>query len=365
MVVDDSSPPLQRRLRGAARRLRGRARAEGAVPVIGGPLAKARMGVEVARAATLGRRTPVFVGWQLTDRCNLSCDYCGRWDLYRDELSDQRMLELVDELAEAGVRRVAFTGGEPLSHRLCLALGRKCRRRGMQVSLNTNGVLVPRYLDQLTQAVDTLTISIDGDREQHEASRGQGSYDGAIAGAEAAVAAGLPVNLHCVVTRHNHAGQDAAAVDHVLDLAARLGGAAGFAPVQEVPGMRRRDTASLAPGVEQWRATVDHLLARKAAGETRVQNSVAGLRYLRHWPVYAPIRCSAGLIYARIEPDGQVYGCGNLVLGTGPSVVDLPFGQAFAQLPQQDCRDCWCDTRVEMNLVLSGDLSALFSAFYR
>ncbi len=347
-------------MRSTARRLRGRARADGAPPVVGGPLGKVKMGADIVRAATMGTRTPIFVGWQLTDACNLSCDYCGRWDLGRPELGDARMLALVDELADAGVRRIALTGGEPLVHRLCLAIARKARRRGMQVSLNSNGILVPRYLDQLVEAVDTVTISIDGDARRHDANRGEGSWAAAVDGARAAVDAGLPVNLHCVVTRHNHD-----AVDAVLDLAGQLGGTAGFAPVQDVPGMERRDVAALKPDPAWWRATVDDLLRRKAAGDRRIQNSAAGLRYLRHWPVYAPITCSAGLIYARIEPDGRLFGCGNLVLGEGPSLADHGFAEAFAALAQRSCQDCWCDTRVEMNLVLVGDPSALAAAFYR
>lgn len=318
------------------------------------------MGVDVARAAATGRRRPVFVGWQLTDTCNLSCGYCGRWDLGRPELPDARMLELVDEMADAGVGRLSLTGGEPLVHRLCLAIGRRARSRGIQVSLATNGLLVRRYLDELPLAFDGLTISIDGDEAHHDANRGAGSWAGAVDGARAAVQVGLPVNLHCVITRHN-----TGSVQSVLDLAGELGGTAGFAPVQDVPAFERREVSALKPDVAAWRATVDDLLARKQSGDRRIQNSTAGLRYLRHWPVYAPIRCSAGVVYARIEPDGQLYGCGNLVWGAGPDLGQVGFAEAFAALPRQSCEDCWCDTRVEMNLVLMGDPSALASAFFR
>lgn len=328
--------------------------------MIGGPLAKLRMGVRVARAAITGARQPIFVGWQLTDTCNLSCGYCGRWDLGRPELSHERMRRLVDELAEAGVGRLSLTGGEPLVHPLCLELGQRARNQGIQVSLATNGLLVRRNLAALPAAVDTMVISIDGDRERHEANRGPGSYDGAVDGARAAVEAGIPVNLHCVVTRHNHT-----AVGAVLELAGELGGTAGFAPVGTVAAMGRRDITPLLPEADWWRATVDELLQRKAAGDQRIQNSSAGLRYLRHWPHYEPIVCSAGHVYARIEPDGKMVGCGNLVLEEGLSLHALDFGTAFAQLDSRGCEDCWCDTRVEMNLVLAGDPSALRAAFWR
>lgn len=347
-------------LRDLGRRMRGEAREGASAPVIGGPLGKVRMGVDVLGAKVAGRRRPLFVGWQLTDTCNLRCSYCGRWDLGRPELGHARMRALVDEMADAGLRRLSLTGGEPLVHPLCLELGARARARGVQVSLSTNGLLVARHIAALPAAVDTMVISIDGDRAHHEANRGEGSYDGAVEGAEHAVAAGIPVNLHCVVTRHNHHN-----VDAVLDLAGRLGGTAGFAPVGDVPAMGQRDVTGLKPAAAWWRDTVDHLLARKAAGDRRIQNSEAGLRYLRNWPVYAPITCSAGVVYARIEPDGQLYGCGNLVLGSGPRLDRQDFATAFAALPAQGCEDCWCDTRVEMNLVLMADPSALRAAFWR
>ena len=56
-------------------------------------LAKLRMGTAVL-GARLGRRRPVFVGWSLTDTCNLSCDYCGRWDRGTPEMPHERMLAL-------------------------------------------------------------------------------------------------------------------------------------------------------------------------------------------------------------------------------------------------------------------------------
>lgn len=130
--------------------------------------------------------------------------------------------------------------------------------------------------------------------------------------------------------------------------------------------MGRRDLDPLVPTPAQWHAVVDDLLARLDRGERRIQNSSAGLRYLRNWPIYAPIKCSAGLVYARIEPDGSMYGCGNLVRGgNGVSLQEHDFGDAFAAMERETCRSCWCDTRVEMNLILSGVPSSVRAAMAR
>ncbi len=322
---------------------------------------KIRMGAQMAAAAVFGRRRPVFVGWSLTDTCNLSCDYCGRWDRGSSEMPNERMLEVAREMVDAGVQRVALTGGEPLVHPMCLPIVDLLAAAGVDVTIHSNGLLVPKHLGALTGKLAGLTVSVDGGPVAHDIQRGAKAHQRAVTGARAARSAGLSVDLHMVVTRHNLGEAEA-----VLELAGSLGGKAGFTIVRDTPAMGRRDLAPLTPKPEEWHRFVDDLIARRKAGDKRIQNSIAGLEYLRNWPVYAPITCSAGVVYARIEPDGSLYGCGNLVRKpTGRTLATESFGEAFKALVPDSCRACWCDTRVEMNLILSGSPSALHAAWLR
>ena len=322
---------------------------------------KVALGGRLALAAVSGRRTPLFVGWALTDTRNLSCSYCGRWDRGSPELPGDRMLALCDEMATAQVARVSLTGGEPLVHPQCLDIAERLAGHGIAVSLNSNGLLVPRHLDRLAPVLTAATVSVDGGRDAHDAQRGEGSWDKAIEGARALLGAGVDVALHAVVT-----GRSADDGPELLDVARRLGIKVGFSVVEPVPAMGRRDLDPWTPSPERWRAFVDDLIARREAGEDTIQNSTAGLRYLRNWPEYAPIKCSAGVVYARIEPDGRMYGCGNLVReGASEDLAALPFGKAFDRLVAGTCEACWCDTRVEMNLLLAGNPSALAAGWAR
>ncbi len=328
---------------------------------MGDRLGRLRTGGAVALASLAGRRRPLFVGWSLTDACDGACSYCGRPDRGLDGFSGERAVSLADEIAAAGVLRVSLTGGEPLLHPAALAVAERLHRSGVTVALNSNGGELARHADRLAHVISSVTVSIDGDREAHDAQRGEGSWQRAVTGARAAREAGLPVNLHTVITAKN-----THAVDEALDLAIALDGRVGFSVLEHGPAMDRKDLDDLLPTPEQWRAVVDDLLARKRLGEPRIQNSTAGLRHLRHWPDHHPIRCSAGLVYARIEPDGRLYGCGNLVdAGDGPDLHEMTFRDAFAALPRRDCEACWCDTRVEMNLVLAGRPTALRAAWVR
>jgi MoaA/NifB/PqqE/SkfB family radical SAM enzyme len=106
-----------------------------------------------------------------TYRCNLQCRICWKrcYDepLTRDEeLSDDRLLALVDEAAELGVRYWIIGGGGELMVRdeLIMDLCAKIRSRGMNGVLQTNGT---RFTpDHLRHLIDVgwlrINISIDG-----------------------------------------------------------------------------------------------------------------------------------------------------------------------------------------------------------
>lgn len=321
----------------------------------------ARLGPSVLAAVLADRRRPLFVGWSLTDACNADCGYCGRPTRGLDGFDRARALALAEEMVDAGVHQVSLTGGEPLVHPDLAALADRLAGGDVRVNLNTNGALLPDHVGRLRDSLSSVTVSLDGGRSEHDALRGAGSWQRAVHGARAARTVGLPVDLHAVITAHN-----AGAVGELLDLAGTLDGKVGFSVLERVPAMGHKDLVDLIPSPSQWRRVVDELLQRKRSGDRRILNSSAGLRYLRHWPDHAPIRCSAGKVYARIEPDGRMYGCGNLVsAGEGVDLTRRSFADAFAALPRRACEACWCDTRVEMNLVLAWRPSALRAAWGR
>src|SRR3954447_17053069 len=61
---------------------------------------------------------PLFLAWQLTNRCSARCLACceesGPDRAWRDELTPREALDLATAIAEAGIAYVAFGGGEPL-----------------------------------------------------------------------------------------------------------------------------------------------------------------------------------------------------------------------------------------------------------
>ena len=64
-------------------------------------------------------RAPLFIAWQLTNRCSARCIACcedsGPDKAWRDEMSRAEALDLARRIAAFGIPYAAFGGGEPLA----------------------------------------------------------------------------------------------------------------------------------------------------------------------------------------------------------------------------------------------------------
>ena len=114
-------------------------------------------------------RTFDYVRIAITEKCNLRCTYCmpeEGVDFANGEkiLSADEILRVVRVLAEMGVRKVRFTGGEPLVRKDIIKLveGTANTPGVTGVHLTTNGIIFPKYAHALRDAGLTgLNISLD------------------------------------------------------------------------------------------------------------------------------------------------------------------------------------------------------------
>jgi len=109
------------------------------------------------------RYHPVLAHLVPMRRCNLSCAYCNEYDSVSEPVPLDLVLRRVDRLAELGTGVVTISGGEPLMHPELDAIIARARRRGMIVTLITNGYYIsPERILRLNAAgLDHLQISID------------------------------------------------------------------------------------------------------------------------------------------------------------------------------------------------------------
>lgn len=157
-----------------------------------------------------GRRIE-YLRISLTDRCNLRCVYCMPEEgvPYEDldnVLSYDEIERVVRVLATAGLRKVRLTGGEPLVRKNVPDLAAHLVRiPGIrEVTITTNGILLPREADALWEAgIRRVNISMDTLRPERfvEIAR-RPEYARAWAGVEAALRVGFsPIKLNCVVMK--------------------------------------------------------------------------------------------------------------------------------------------------------------------
>lgn len=154
----------------------------------------------------------------ITDRCNERCTYCmpqelQEWLPRADVLTYEETLRLIRVATELGVSKVRITGGEPLTRRDVLSLFEMLRSIPAinDLGLSTNGTLLARpTASGLTMAealraasVNSVNISLDTlDREVYAQTTGRDFLPQALAGIEAAIAAGFPqIKLNCVLMR--------------------------------------------------------------------------------------------------------------------------------------------------------------------
>jgi cyclic pyranopterin phosphate synthase len=122
--------------------------------------------LERAASATVEHTAPASVRISLTDRCDLACVYCrpSRTDGYlSDRLDEPALHTLIEGLLLAGVRRVRFTGGEPLlSPHVIGAVARAKALGAHDIALTTNGTRLTKLAAPLREAgLERLTLSLD------------------------------------------------------------------------------------------------------------------------------------------------------------------------------------------------------------
>ena len=151
-----------------------------------------------AIARTGVRPFPLSLTYEVTWLCNLSCGYCDRHTPMRHELTQEEIFSALDEFRRLGMLHTHLDGGDPLTHRHIDEIVDWLTQRGVTVSLNSNGILVPKKLHTIRK-LSVLKISLDGPPDSHDAMRGTGSFEKALAGATAARDAGVKVEFTCTV----------------------------------------------------------------------------------------------------------------------------------------------------------------------
>ena len=131
-----------------------------------------------------GYSRPEVVYWIFTNLCNLHCGHCCWENHYNqeDELSENEVINIIDQIAEMNVSKISFSGGEPTTKydKLLSAIQHSKNKGITSICIATNALLLnEKRIKELTSAgLTEIQISLDGnDAEVHDKIRGKGNFD--------------------------------------------------------------------------------------------------------------------------------------------------------------------------------------------
>ena len=312
----------------------------------------------------------------LTHRCNLRCKMCGQWG----ESGVTKLLggeEVNRELNIGDYRRlidgfsgfkpgITLFGGEPLLYKDAPELIAYITAKGIHCLMITNGSLIAEVASKLVESgLDELNVSIDGNRETHDAIRGiPGIFDKITAGLkkltqikkECGVKKPL-INLQCTISKYNYER-----LEEMLEVAASTGANSLtfhnliFAPCELLEGQKAIDD-ELKASSQAWQGfnfvpEIDPEALYEKINLIRTKKypfdvdffpnfSRHGLieYYLnpRYMPREYPARCLSPWLTAYIFPDGEVRPCLNSTFSFG-NIKQTTFIKAWNSLEAQRFR---------------------------
>ena len=303
---------------------------------------------------------PFLVVWDFTHKCNLSCKHCysNSGATSNGELTTKEAFNAVDQLADFGVTALAFSGGEPLTRKDFFEVASHAVKKGLYVSVATNGTLLTREnVKKLKKAkINYVEISIDGaTAKSHDEFRGvPGAFNGATNALKTCVEEDLCACIATTATKNN-----LEEIPRILKLAEEIG-AERFTYFNFIPTGRGKELYDQDLDPEEREKLMNFLMSRILKGSkvsilttapqlARVALQCQGGRgeiamSLAHMQTARISKralaladfiggCGAGRLYCSLSPEGDVHPC-----------VFLPI--KVGNLKEEKFKNIWLNSKV-------------------
>jgi len=292
-----------------------------------------------------------YAVWELTLQCNLGCIHCGsRAGTARAaELSTEEALDLVRQMAAAGISEVTLIGGEAYLRPDWLVVVKAIRAAGMSCSLTTGGygISAASAREMRNAGLQQVSVSVDGRQATHDFLRGKpGSWSACFRSLRFLQEAGVPVTCNTQINRLSAPELPLIYTDIVeagcrawqLAMTVPMGRAADrqeillqpvelldlFPVLNELARWARRDGVLLFPG---------NNVGYYGPYERTLRGGLGGGAI---WE-----GCQAGINTIGIEADGAIKGCPSLPTAayTGGNIRDRSLHEILAGAPELHLND--------------------------
>lgn len=286
-----------------------------------------------------------YAVWEITLKCNLACSHCGSraGNARSKELSTDEALDLVQQMAEVGIKEVTLIGGEAFLRPDWLQIAQGINQAGMRCTMTTGGYGISLEMAQKMKdaGIVTVSVSVDGLAETHDKLRGRkGSWDFAFKTMNHLKTVGIPFGCNTQINRlsapefpliYEHI-RDAGAKAWQIQLTVPMGNAADNAEILLQP-LELLDIYPMLARVARR--------AQKEGVQIQPGNNIGYYgpfeRLLRgrgkdnEWAFWQG--CAAGLSTLGIEADGAIKGCPSLPTAayTGGNIRDKSLREIVEQ----------------------------------
>ncbi len=271
---------------------------------------------------------PLSVQFDLTYRCNERCVHCYLDHDNHGEMTAAEIKKVLDQLAEAGVFFLCFSGGEVFMRRDFFELLEYARSLQFCVKVKTNAFLIRgQEADRLRAlSVESVQVSIYSHRpEVHDAiTKLPGSLERSLAGIRLLRERGIKVVVANVLMRQNLADYLG-----VVSLARELG--AEFTVDPTITPMMDGDRSILGLGI----GTEDLRRIFRTPELVGDVQEACGPPPAVDSDTLDGLPCSAGHTFCYISPYGDVFPCVQFPLPTG-NVRRQSFQEIWKHSPQMN-----------------------------
>lgn len=263
------------------------------------------------------------VYWYVTFKCNLACKHCwvesGPNDC-SESLAAAELEKAVDNVLTIAPGSVILSGGEPFMYPELPRLVEALSRRKTHIFVVTNATMIEQgnllpFIAARKQGIRlNFGVSVDGGlASDHDFLRGEGAFERAIRGIGLLKANHFPVNIQCVINKHN-----AANIQHMVKLAEELDIATLVFAFLHPVGRALDNAEKLELNMDSTIAALEKILAASETSTKRIVVKIPpALIPPRLYPKFAMLKragrlsittsCNFPLI--SILPDGKITIC--------------------------------------------------------
>jgi len=146
------------------------------------------------------------IDFHITAKCSQACPYCWGPRRFRNPVDTDTAQRILTRIRDLGVRRVVFTGGDPLQRPDAPELIQFAKEIGLETALSTVGDLVtPDILESVSPYLDLISLPLDGSTDEiNSKTKHRGQYAAVMRSLEwLRPYPNIDVKVCTPVTRHN------------------------------------------------------------------------------------------------------------------------------------------------------------------